>query len=93
MRKSDEAAGKERVFFRAGDRIYRDDEAWYYSTREGEHGPFKSKEDAAADMKQYVSMQGHLDKLVDKGKPELNTANSADELRILDYGEENGTNG
>jgi len=61
MRRTDE---EQRTYFRVGDRVYQEGESWYYSTREGEHGPFKDRQEAEADMERYVGLQSHLDKLV-----------------------------
>jgi len=61
MRRTDE---EERTYFRVGDRVYQEGEGWFYSTREGKHGPFKTRQDAEADMARYVGLQSHLDKLV-----------------------------
>lgn len=42
--------------FRAGSRIFRLNNEWYFSSREGEHGPFQSEEDAARELQAYVKL-------------------------------------
>lgn len=55
MRKSDETAKKH--YFRAGDRYFRIEDKWFYTTREGDEGPFASREQAQAHLKMFVAMQ------------------------------------
>jgi uncharacterized protein DUF6316 len=40
--------------FRAGHRYFCQDGIWWFSTREGEEGPFKSREEAEAGLARYV---------------------------------------
>jgi hypothetical protein len=44
--------------FRAGSRIFRLNGDWYFSSREGEHGPFESERDAAMELDTYVNLAG-----------------------------------
>ncbi len=55
MRKSDETQAKH--YFRVGDRFFRIDEKWFYTTREGDEGPFGSREQAEAHLRTFVAMQ------------------------------------
>ncbi|MDH3642970.1 MAG: DUF6316 family protein [Gammaproteobacteria bacterium] len=47
--------------FRAGSRIFRLNNEWYFSSREGEHGPFESEEDAARELQAFVKLAGVAD--------------------------------
>ena len=40
--------------FRTGNRFYNQNGSWWFSTREGEEGPFRSREQAEAGMARYV---------------------------------------
>ena len=55
MRKSDEQ--QERHYFRMGDRFFRVDDHWFYTTREGDEGPFRSREEAQTHLSRYLAMQ------------------------------------
>jgi hypothetical protein len=44
--------------FRADSRIFRLNGEWYFSSREGEHGPFESERDAAMELDAYVRLAG-----------------------------------
>jgi hypothetical protein len=63
MRSSDSRPG---THFRAGSRFYQENGLWFYSTREGEHGPFSSKEDAEADARLYAGLHSHIAQIKDK---------------------------
>ena len=55
MRKSDEQ--EERHYFRMGDRFFRVENQWFYTTREGNEGPFNAREEAEAHLRTFVAMQ------------------------------------
>lgn len=55
MRKSD--GQDKRVFFRADDRFFRIDSDWFYTTREGEQGPFASQKEAKRHLDQFVALE------------------------------------
>jgi hypothetical protein len=63
MRNSDT---KPRPHFRAESRFYQQDGQWFYSTREGEHGPFASRHDAEADARLYAGLHAHLEQVRDR---------------------------
>lgn len=44
--------------FRAGSRIFRLNDEWYFSSREGEHGPWKTEQEAARELETYVKLAG-----------------------------------
>jgi hypothetical protein len=46
---------------RAATRYYQKDGAWFYATREGEHGPYPTRESAAEDARRYVGLHSHLE--------------------------------
>ena len=52
MRESDEKPSASH--FRATERFFRENGQWYFSTREGEEGPFRTREAAEAAMQRYV---------------------------------------
>jgi hypothetical protein len=58
--------------FRMGHRFFNENGSWWYTTREGEEGPFKSREQAEAAMERYVasikSMQEFKRKHAEKHK-------------------------
>ena len=52
MRDTDES---EKIrHFRTGHRFFNQNGSWWFSTREGEEGPFRSREQAEAGMARYV---------------------------------------
>ena len=61
--------------FRAGSRIFRLNNEWYFSSREGEHGPYSSEREAAMELETYVRLagrtknQGDKFELVEKSEP------------------------
>ncbi len=46
---------------RAPSRFYYVGGEWFYSTREGEHGPYASREEAEADAHRYAGLNAHLE--------------------------------
>ena len=54
MRKSDE---KEIRHFRSADRVFRVDEAWFVETREGDLGPFPTREEALIRLRHFIGEQ------------------------------------
>ena len=53
MRQNDEKSNIRH--FRAADRIFTQDGRWWFSTREGEEGPFASRERAETALQRYVA--------------------------------------
>ncbi len=51
MRKTDE---KNKVHYRTKDRFFCQDGWWYFQTREGNRGPFGSREEAETELKLYA---------------------------------------
>ena len=59
MRKSD---GKEKTHFRAKDRVFQINDDWWFATRDGDRGPFASKQLAAEELANYVKeVRGDID--------------------------------
>ena len=67
MRNSDTTSGSH---FRAASRFYQQDGRWFYSTREGEHGPFGSRNDAEADARRYAGLHAHIEHVRDRSRGE-----------------------
>ena len=66
MRKSD---GQDKhTIFRAGTRFFCVDMKWFYSTREGDIGPFPTEEQAAKHLRTFIELEKL--KAVHKGKVE-----------------------
>lgn len=51
MRKTDP---NEKTHFRSGDRIFQANETWWFGTREGDHGPFDSRQAAQDALVQFI---------------------------------------
>ncbi len=51
-RKTDNEGGPSR--FRASSRIFSVNDGWYYSTREGDHGPFESETAAQKELNRFI---------------------------------------
>ncbi|MEM7099248.1 MAG: DUF6316 family protein [Pseudomonadota bacterium] len=58
MRKSD---GDKNSHFRSADRVVRMNDQWWFATREGDMGPYKSREDAEAAINSYIASQQFAD--------------------------------
>lgn len=54
MRKSDPSDLKKR-FFRSNDRFFQINGQWYFSAREGEIGPFRTREQARREAQAYIA--------------------------------------
>ena len=59
MRKEDTKDSK-KSFFRARDRMFKLSEAWYFGTREGDQGPFRTRERAVREISRYVAERQDL---------------------------------
>jgi hypothetical protein len=49
--------------FRAGSRIFRLNDVWYFASREGEQGPFTSEQEANKELDSYLKLVGGDDGL------------------------------
>ena len=63
MRKKDSGSS---TYFRSGDRVFCLNGSWFYQTREDDHGPFASREEAELDLKRYIEEMRFFDSV----KPE-----------------------
>ena len=61
-----------RSFFRSRQRVFALNGQWFYATREGEHGPFATREDALAEIGRFVEERRELDQF--QKNRELETA-------------------
>ena len=77
MRHSDRQPGN---FERRKARLFRDGFAWYYHIRDGQRGPFSSKEAAETDLEDYLSTLRFLEENADALPEDLN----ADEITHID---------
>ena len=58
MRGNDTEQG---THFRSGDRVFCQNGKWFFQTREDDHGPFPTREAAAADLQRYVDEMNFFD--------------------------------
>jgi hypothetical protein len=59
MRKDD---SKEKTYFRAKDRVFHINDGWWYAKREGDRGPWPSKQAAADELTAYIrEVRGNVD--------------------------------
>jgi len=58
MRKDDQSNA---TFFRSSDRVFSQNGEWFYQTREGDQGPFVTREAAVADLNRYVNQKAQFD--------------------------------
>ena len=59
MRKSDTA--KNVHHFRSEDRCFRMNGEWWFGTREGDQGPYRSQEHAKHELARYITMMAALE--------------------------------
>ena len=57
MRESDD---QETKHFRTGSRFFCADGKWFYSTREGDEGPYDTREKAEAALREFIEAQALL---------------------------------
>lgn len=57
--------------FRTANRFFCQDGRWWFSTREGEEGPFNSREHAEAGMERYVESIRMMEKIKAEKSAEL----------------------
>ena len=78
MRKGDRA---DRHFYRSSDRLFQSDGRWFYETREGDCGPFNSREEAKTDLERYINTREYFDS---SGQPASKPDAQTGELSLLD---------
>ena len=47
-------------FFRASERVFRMNEAWFFAAREGDQGPYASEGEALMEMQRYIETRVQL---------------------------------
>lgn len=52
---------KPKTYFRSSDRVFRMNGEWYFTAREGEHGPFLSEAAADAELARFVADKRELE--------------------------------
>lgn len=73
MRKDDSANAN---FFRSGNRVFSQNGEWFYQTREGDQGPFATREAAAVDLDRYVNQKVNFDAIPYEATPKTTTSGS-----------------
>ena len=61
-----------RTFYRAGERLFNVDAGWCFQTREGERGPYPSRDAAAGELTRYVETMSFLHEHRSKLPKDLN---------------------
>lgn len=74
MRSTD--ADKSRHFFRSQERLFCFNGQWYFATREGDCGPFPSKDIARSEVARYISERSALRGFQDSRKVAANGGDS-----------------
>ena len=58
MRKDDQ---KEKTYFRSEDRVFQINATWWFASREREHGPYTTRQDAEDALRAYLArMRGEV---------------------------------
>jgi hypothetical protein len=77
MRKSD---SDKLSFFRSSARVLRKSGKWYCETREGDRGPFDSRDEAELELQRYVEIV----EFIDNNKSELPKGVDSSEVDIVE---------
>ena len=75
--RSAKADQNDSTYFRSRDRVFCQNGKWFYQTREDHHGPFPTREAAAADLQRYVDEMAFFDDAQD-GQPAVDKAKLED---------------
>ena len=81
MRQDDPNNGKR--YFRSGSRVFRMNDQWWASTREGELGPFDSEKQAQLELNAYISKMQAINVL--KAERERNGTDDKPQDKGLDW--------
>jgi len=68
MRKRDKE-NRDATWFRSPERVFCLNGAWYYQTREDDHGPFPTRAAAERDLARYVEEMQFLENVTDGAPP------------------------
>ena len=76
---------EEVVHFRASSRIFRLNDGWYFSSREGDQGPFQSEAQAQKEVDAYVkTMSAEVEFLKPYGQKEREDPNTDVDPKVWD---------
>ena len=70
MRKSDGQKGSA-SHFRAADRVMRMNDQWWFTTREGDMGPYNTRDEAEAAVTTYIASQQFVEKQIEGPKQKV----------------------
>jgi len=65
MRRTDSINGSKH-FFRSEERLFQVNGRWFFAAREGDVGPFPTREEAEQEMRRYVVQRRELDHFQDQ---------------------------
>lgn len=71
---------EDKRYFRASERLFRMNEAWFFAAREGDQGPYPDEREAVVEMRRYIEAQVELANF-EKGRAEAR--NNVLELELL----------
>ena len=77
MRRSDTAKQK---YPRSTERLFRRQGQWYFQTREGDRGPFNSREAAKVELERFADTMQYME----EHKPSLPSEVDLDDVTIVD---------
>lgn len=60
MRKDDHDDG---TYFRSRDRVFCMNGEWFFQTRENDHGPYRSRDEAEIELARYAKEMNYLDSM------------------------------
>ena len=75
MRSKDTEQG---THFRSGNRVFCQNGKWFFQTREDDHGPYQTREDAEADLQHYVDEMNFFDEAAASDASEPTVSDSPD---------------
>jgi hypothetical protein len=66
---------KDGTHFRSGDRVFCMNGEWFFQTREDDHGPYPSREEAKIELGRYAQEMNYLDAMDKPPAPETASSN------------------
>ncbi len=87
MRRTD-PENSNRSFFRAQDRVFTQNGQWFFTAREGDIGPFNSRETAIKEVTRYVQERSDLERFQRARERRIQRQPGGLSLSILPKGEE-----
>lgn len=61
----------ERRHFRSTDRLFSTNTVWFFESREGDHGPYDTRQEAQAELARYVKKMAALNPPPKSSTPEI----------------------